>query len=599
MGFLKPSPLPVDPTEFQALTHRERIRVLTSDWVLNGFGVQKFVHLIYIVKVGLIYAGGGLLLVSWTSPGVGSVLDFGQWWSEPIVYQKLILWTVLVEALGCGGAWGPLCGHFKPFTGGWRYWLRPGTIRLAPWPDKVPFTGGDRRTLLDVALYVGVLASIVFALVRPGIQTEPLQAVLPDNAAGVVEPPLFVPVIVLMLLTGLRDKVIFLGSRAEQYVPAMVFMAFLPFVDMIIALKLLIVVVWVGAGFSKLGEHFLYVIPPMVGNAPFVPNFVKRAHFRNPPEDLMPSKVSWFMAHIGGTLTEIIVPLTLLFATNKWVVLACVAYMVIFHLFIASTFPLAVPLEWNVIFGFAAVFLFVGYPASAGYWLFDFSSPVVLAAIAAVLVLFPVLGNFRPDLVSFLPSMRQYAGNWASGMWALAPGAEEKFNRVTRSAANTVDQLVAFGFDRQTAEVMLYRSLAWRSLHSQGRGLYSVMYNALDDPEAYLLREAELSCSTFLGWNFGDGHLHDEHLIAAIQKRAQFEPGEFIVAFVESEAYGRKRGRQEYRVIDAALGVVERGTWKVHDCVSEQPWLPNGPVPLDVTWTAPGYVRGGLRGTAP
>jgi hypothetical protein len=327
MGFLKPNPQPLEPADFLARSNLERVRILAVDWVENGFNVQKVVHLIYILKVGVLYAGGGLLLVSLTSPGIGSLLEFGQWWNEPIVYQKLILWTVLVEALGCGGAWGPLCGHFKPFTGGWRYWLRPGTIRLAPWPDKIPFTGGDRRTVLDVLLYVAVLASIVFALVRPGIQTDTLQAALPGNEGGVVQPGLFIPVIVLLIITGLRDKVIFLGSRAEQYVPAMVFMAFLPFVDMIIALKLLIVVVWVGAGFSKLGEHFINVIPPMVGNAPFVPKFAKRAHFRNPPEDLLPSKVSWFMAHIGGTLTEIVVPLTLLFATNHWVVLACIAYM--------------------------------------------------------------------------------------------------------------------------------------------------------------------------------------------------------------------------------------------------------------------------------
>ncbi|MEH0635179.1 DUF3556 domain-containing protein [Streptomyces bottropensis] len=42
---------------------------------------------------------------------------------------------------------------------------------------------------------------------------------------------------------------------------------------------------------------------------------------------------------------------------------------------------------------------------------------------------------------------------------------------------------------------------------------------------------------------------------------------------------------QHYQVIDAALGVIERGTWKVADAVEEQPWLPNGPIPLDVTWT--------------
>ena len=75
-----------------------------------------------------------------------------------IVYEKLILWTVLLETLGLAGSWGPLAGHFKPMTGGFRYWARPDTIRLPPWPDKVPFTRGDRRTVVDVALYLAIIA---------------------------------------------------------------------------------------------------------------------------------------------------------------------------------------------------------------------------------------------------------------------------------------------------------------------------------------------------------------------------------------------------------------------------------------------------------
>ena len=72
-----------------------------------------------------------------------------------IVYEKLILWTVLLETLGLAGSWGPLAAHFKPMTGGFRYWARPDTIRLPPWPDKVPFTRGDRRTVGDVAAVPG------------------------------------------------------------------------------------------------------------------------------------------------------------------------------------------------------------------------------------------------------------------------------------------------------------------------------------------------------------------------------------------------------------------------------------------------------------
>jgi len=33
--------------------------------------------------------------------------------------------------------------------------------------------------------------------------------------------------------------------------------------------------------------------------------------------------------------------------------------------------------------------------------------------------------------------------------------------------------------------------------------------------------------------------------------------------------------------------VLERGTWNVADAVKQQPWLPDGPIPLNVTWTRP------------
>ena len=53
-----------------------------------------------------------------------------------------MLWTVLLECLGVAGSWGPLAGHFKPMTGGFRYYARPGTIRLPPWPEQGPVHRG-------------------------------------------------------------------------------------------------------------------------------------------------------------------------------------------------------------------------------------------------------------------------------------------------------------------------------------------------------------------------------------------------------------------------------------------------------------------------
>ena len=92
-----------------------------------------------------------------------------------------------------------------------------------------------------------------------------------------------------------------------------------------------------------------------------------------------------------------------------------------------------------------------------------------------------------------------------------------------------------------------------------------------------------------MGFNFGDGHLHDAKFIESIQRRCGFEPGEFIVVWIESQPV--HKNYQRYQVIDAAIGVVERGTYLVADAVSPQPWLPDGPIPITVEWRLPSYQR--------
>src|SRR6185436_15022441 len=132
MGFTKPDFPDVDPDEFLAKPLMERMRILALNWAENGFGSPKMVHTVYIVN------------------------------------EKAILWTVLLEAIGVAGSWGPLAGKVKPMTGGILFWARPGTIRLRPW-KWIPGTNGDRRTWLDIALYLGLLVSLVVGLVMPGV----------------------------------------------------------------------------------------------------------------------------------------------------------------------------------------------------------------------------------------------------------------------------------------------------------------------------------------------------------------------------------------------------------------------------------------------
>src|SRR6476646_7954953 len=151
MGFFQPTEPPFVIEEWRKLSHLERIKPLAQDWAENGFGTPVFVYLLYVVTL-ILYAGGGLLLISATTPGLG-LGDLSDWWFEPIVFEKAVVWTMLWEVLGLGAGSLPLTLRFSPMIGGILYWLRPGTTRLPPWPERVPGTRGTVRTLFDVALY--------------------------------------------------------------------------------------------------------------------------------------------------------------------------------------------------------------------------------------------------------------------------------------------------------------------------------------------------------------------------------------------------------------------------------------------------------------
>src|SRR6185503_14750820 len=116
----------------------------------------------YVIKMA-VYVLGWAFFVS-LGPGHGWIGDIGNWWREPIAFQKLALWTLLFEVSGLGGASGPLTARYVPPIGASVYWLRPGTTRLPAWPKRVPFTAGTRRNPLDVAMYAALLAGGIWAL---------------------------------------------------------------------------------------------------------------------------------------------------------------------------------------------------------------------------------------------------------------------------------------------------------------------------------------------------------------------------------------------------------------------------------------------------
>lgn len=582
MGFLNPTPPPLAYEEWKRRPHLERIKVLAQDWALNGFGTPYFVYLLYVVKL-VLYAGGGLLVISATTPGLGGLGDLGDWWTEPIVFQKAVIWTMLWEVLGLGAGSLPLTLRFSPMIGGVLYWLRPGTTRLPPWPERVPLTRGTRRTLFDVALYTGLIATAIYLLLADGVDAV-------AATAGRLDPVAVGVLLAFLGLLGLRDKVPFLAARAEIYGSLAIIFLF-PLTNMIVAAQLVFVCIWWGAASSKLNRHFPFVVTVMISNTPWNRwRAAKRRLYRDHPEDLRPSSVGALTAHMG-TVMEFTLPLILLVSQGGVIGTIAVAGMVIFHLHILSTFPLAVPLEWNVFMIFGVLFLF-GHYGDTPFSTVD--DPLLLAILAVICVGLPVLGNFRPDLVSFLPSMRYYAGNWATSQWLFRKegGAEAKLDQELVKPAPIVTEQLAKFYDPELIEVLIYKGLAFRSMHSHGRALNGLVQRAVDDVEDYEVREGELVAGVVLGYNFGDGHFHDQRLLAAVQERCRFEPGEVRVVVLESQPAHVQR--QRYRIFDAATGLVEQGWVNVADMVERQPWLDERPFPVE---TAPGASAG--RATTP
>ena len=569
MGFLTQDTPVIDFEEWNKGSRAQKIVPMARHWAETGFGTPVALHLFYVVKIGLYILGGWLIALS--TKGIDGFTNVAAWWTEPIVFEKVVLYTMLFEVIGLGCGFGPLNNRFFPPMGSILYWLRPKTIRLPPWPGRIPLTRGDARTPVDVLLYGALLVLLVVALCADG--TGP---VLPGAHVGVLPLWHIWAILGVLALAGLRDKAIFLAARGEVYGSFTVAFLFAGYgVDLIIAAKLVCMVIWLGAATSKLNHHFPFVISTMMSNNPVLrPKFIKRAFFEHFPDDLRPGRPSRFMAHFS-TFIEGAVPLALFFSHGGWPTYLAAFVMLCFHFGILSAIPMGVPLEWNVFMMFCVVTLFVGH---ADIGITDLTSPwpLVLFAVVAGTV---VIGNLFPRKVSFLPGMRYYAGNWDTSLWCIKPSADAKIaENIVAIASMPATQMERYYGSPENAQMYLYMGYAFRAFNTHGRALFTLAHRAMagQNEDGYTLTDGERIVSTAIGWNFGDGHMSNEQLVAALQERCHFEPGEVRIVMLDAQPIHQQT--QQYRLVDAATGEFERGYVKVRDMVTRQPWADDVPV---------------------
>jgi len=272
------------------------------------------------------------------------------------------------------------------------------------------------------------------------------------------------------------------------------------------------------------------------------------------------------MAHTG-TVIEIVFPLVLLSGDGGVATRVALGTMLLFHVFITSSIPMGVPLEWNFLMVYGGFFLF-GHHASVS--VLQIASPVLLGYLAVALFAVPLLGNLFPSRVSFLCSMRYYAGNWPHSLWLFKGQSARKLDtHLTKSAPLVRDQLLKF-YDDETTTALLSKVMAFRTMHLHARALPQLVARAVDDIDAYEWVDGEIVAGVVLGWNFGDGHLHQMQLLRAVQRQCNFAEGELRCIFVESQPLGRPSF--SWTIADAATGVRETGEIAVRELRELQPW---------------------------
>ena len=542
MGFLDPVAPPYDPLEWEKKPFAEKSRLACGAWALQGYGTPLPVYALYGVKL-LLYAWGWLFFCGFT-PGMGGLRSIASWWLLPVAFQKAILWSMLFEILGLGCGSGPLTGRYLPPLGGFLYFLRPGTTKLPLFP-RLPILGGVRRSWLDVLLYAAVLVLLVRVLIAPAIGAGHL-----------------IPIAALIAVLSIADKTLFLVARGEHYWTTL--MVFVLSTDFIPGAKAVQAALWFWAGFSKLNHHFPSVVCVMTSNSPFTRfAWLRKLMYRRYPDDLSPSRLA-VIAH-GGTALEFAVPALLLAGDGGAVTIAGLVLMVALHAFITSNVPMGVPIEWNLMMVYGGFFLFWKH-ASASL----LSMPLPLAAFLAVMLVgVPLAGNLWPARVSFLLAMRYYAGNWACSIWLFKGESYRKLDKLTKASPWVADQIERI-YDHRTAIALLSKVMAFRLMHLHGRALAMLLPKAVDRPEDHQWVDGEIVAGLVLGWNFGEGHLHQEQLLSAVQEQCAFEEGELRCIFLESQPL--LRSTLHYRIADAKAGRLDEGEVDVTRLRQVQPW---------------------------
>lgn len=524
-AIMTPSCIMKDMSQFFALSLHERLRVSAKAWALEGYAVSPFVVLLYVVKLFLFFAVYWYWLLPWSPTPIHSL-------------ERFAAWAVMFEGLGLGCAFGPMAGKYDPPVTACRHFFMVGTIKLPSLPFFLPRTniltrylanwGFDvLRSPLDVAVYLSLLGCCLLTMVI-GTSSRPIVAGL--------------------IYFGFSDRTVYVATRADYYLPIlMAFNLASTEQELLLALQLFQIGVWIGAGLSKHGPWFSYVNAVMVSNS-FLIRFqsIRKLFYRfdTPPRDdadigVRLSPLAYIVA-VFGTCAELLFPSLLLHDPTRiygtWL-------GILFHIYIVINIPIATPTEWNA---YVLVHTFICYhnqPMPFG----SIQLTPLWGYMFLALLIVPVVGAIYPPAASFLCAFRYYAGNWPTNVYLLKRGSEAKFlENVPTASPNLVQISIAKWFTDDVIYSVVYKGIAFRCMHYFGHALYKTLEIAMESVpgrnmtekfDQYHWIDGELFAAMVLGHSFGDGYLHDSKLRQIVQELCEFKKGELLHIEFDSCAF--------------------------------------------------------------
>ena len=545
-------------------TYPERCKLTAQNWAFASPNRPSVMALYWIKYLGVLIP----IWAFWCSfnadyPGF---FAFSEWAFTGEAFKKAMVWSMCWELFGFGCGWGPMNARYEQWYGGYRHFTRTGTIKLPLFPG-VPLIGGNTRNFLDVGLYSLNQVLLLWALIQPEMT-----------------PTLLLPCVILVVLNGILDKTLYLMARSEHYLVVIAAITF-AFADelWISGAKLTWSFIWIWAAVSKWNSHFPSVIMVMMNNGPFFPKMLKKNLFTDYPDNITPSRFARFMAFFGH-VSEFSIPLILFYGTatgNAWVLLGGCILFTGFHGFIGLNNPAGMPVEWNILMIYGGWNLFWFHPEASILEMTQM--PILFGVMLFSLVAIPLIGNFFPERLSFLLSMRYYAGNWAYNVWLFKKDSDhrEKLNKIKKPSTTVLEQLEGMLEDPNELAAAKAAMGANRQLHLQGRPLLEALPVAVGSAiDEYEWQEGETFGGTVLGWNFGDGHLNGEELMQRMQPICGFEKGQLRLISVESQPlFGPTMHWRVYCPVD---GKIAEGKTKMADYKENQPW-PEGEVAAALT----------------